>query len=198
MLKTSCLPSTCPGRRPDIRDDVFVNLPRILPADSLLVFNNTKVVPRRLFFTKETGAHIEVFCLEPASPKEYILAFSQHASSVWFCAVGNAKKWKSGALPLYNPKNDPGIASLGLSATMIDKEGDRYLVRFRWSPDVPFSRVLELSGKVPIPPYLKERPKRLTLNDIRPFMHETGDRWPHLRPDYISHQGLLENYWKGK
>lgn len=143
------------GGRPDIRDDVFVNLPRILPADSLLVFNNTKVVPARLFFTKETGAHIEVFCLEPASPKEYILAFSQHASSVWYCAVGNAKKWKSGALPLYNPKNDPGIASLGLSATMIDKEGDRYLVRFRWSPDVPFSRVLELSGKVPIPPYLK-------------------------------------------
>ena len=89
-----------------VSDHVFQDLPSLLPRDSLLVFNNTKVVPARLFFRKETGALIEVFCLEPASPKEYILAFSQHTSSTWYCAVGNAKKWKTGHLPLYNPHNE--------------------------------------------------------------------------------------------
>jgi len=142
-------------RNEEIRDDFFRSLPEILPKDSLLIFNNTRVVPARLIFRKETGALIEVFCLEPASPKEYILAFSQHASSTWYCAVGNAKRWKTGHLPLYNPENNPKIAKIGLSASLIGQEADRYLVRFSWAADIPFSDVLEVSGHVPIPPYLK-------------------------------------------
>ncbi|MFA6651877.1 MAG: S-adenosylmethionine:tRNA ribosyltransferase-isomerase [Bacteroidales bacterium] len=142
-------------RNEEIKDDCFRNLPVILPSDSLLIFNNTRVVPARLIFRKETGALIEVFCLEPASPKEYILAFSQHASSTWYCAVGNAKRWKTGHLPLYNPENDPKIAKIALSASLIGQEADRYLVRFSWAADIPFSTVLEASGRVPIPPYLK-------------------------------------------
>jgi S-adenosylmethionine:tRNA ribosyltransferase-isomerase len=138
-----------------VSDHVFQDLPSLLPRDSLLVFNNTKVVPARLFFRKETGALIEVFCLEPASPKEYILAFSQHTSSTWYCAVGNAKKWKTGHLPLYNPHNDPKLTSLGLSASLIGQEADRFLVRFSWTANLPFSAILEASGRVPIPPYLK-------------------------------------------
>ena len=138
-----------------ISDHLFRDLPSLLPKDSLLVFNNTKVVPARLFFRKETGALIEIFCLEPASPKEYILAFSQHASSTWYCAVGNAKKWKTGHLPLYNPKNDPKLANLGLSASLLGQEADRFLVRFSWTASLPFSTVLDASGRVPIPPYLK-------------------------------------------
>lgn len=142
-------------RNEQITDEYFRNLPGLLPPESLLIFNNTRVVPARLLFRKETGALIEVFCLEPASPKEYILAFSQHASSTWYCAVGNAKRWKTGHLPLFNPENDPGISKIGLSASLIGQEADRYLVRFSWSADIPFSTVLEVLGRVPIPPYLK-------------------------------------------
>jgi S-adenosylmethionine:tRNA ribosyltransferase-isomerase len=142
-------------RNEEITDEHFRNLPDILPDDSLLIFNNTRVVPARLIFRKETGALIEVFCLEPASPKEYILAFSQNASCTWYCAVGNARKWKTGHLPLFNPENDPKIEKIGLSASIIGQEADRYLVRFSWSKPIPFSAVLEASGRVPIPPYLK-------------------------------------------
>lgn len=150
-------------RDEEIMDDHFRNIPEILPQDSLLIFNNTQVVPARLIFRKETGALIEVFCLEPASPKEYILAFSQHASSTWYCAVGNAKRWKTGHLPLFNPENDPKIAKIGLSASLIGQEADRYLVRFSWSADIPFSTVLEASGRVPIPPYLKREAEDIDL-----------------------------------
>lgn len=143
------------NRYGSITDHRFSDLPSLLPEKSLVIFNNTKVVPVRLFFRKETGAIIEVFCLEPASPAEYVLAFSQHASSTWYCAVGNAKKWKTGPLPLYNPHKDPVLAGLDLSASLIGQEADRYLVRFSWSADQPFSVVLETSGRVPIPPYLK-------------------------------------------
>lgn len=146
-----------------ISDYHFLDLPSLLPENTLLVFNNTRVVPARLFFRKETGAIIEVFCLEPASPAEYVLAFSQHASSTWYCAVGNAKRWKTGHLPLYNPHNDPGLSRLGLSASLLGQEADRYLVRFRWLADLPFSQVLETSGRVPIPPYLKRDAEKCDL-----------------------------------
>lgn len=138
-----------------ISDHHFYEISALLPPDSLMVFNNTRVVPARMFFRKETGALIEVFCLEPASPKEYILAFAQQASCTWYCVVGNAKRWKTGHLPLYNPGNDPKLAAIGLSASIIGQEADRYLVRFSWSAPMPFSAVMEASGKVPIPPYLK-------------------------------------------
>ncbi len=146
-----------------VSDHVFVDLPSLLPQESLLVFNNSKVVPARLFFRKETGAVIEVFCLEPASPREYILAFSQHTSCTWYCAVGNAKKWKTGNLPLYNPQNDPKLSALGLSASLIGQEADRYLVRFSWTANMPFSSLLEATGRVPLPPYLKRESEALDL-----------------------------------
>ena len=81
-----------------IEEHHFYDLPRVLPPDSLLVFNNTRVIQARLHFRKETGALIEVFCLEPLEPHEYALSFQSTRSCSWLCLIGNAKKWKSGPL----------------------------------------------------------------------------------------------------
>ena len=82
----------------------FKDLPEILPADSVMVFNDTKVVPARLHFQRPTGAHIEVFCLEPVDPAEYVSMFAETRSCRWKCIVGNVKRWKSDTLHLYNPE----------------------------------------------------------------------------------------------
>ncbi len=81
-----------------ISDDKFYNLPNSLPAGSMLVFNNTRVIRARLFFKRLTGAKIEIFCLEPKQPGDYALSFSQTKSCRWKCIVGNLKKWKDEVL----------------------------------------------------------------------------------------------------
>ncbi|HPX79763.1 MAG TPA: S-adenosylmethionine:tRNA ribosyltransferase-isomerase, partial [Bacteroidales bacterium] len=121
------------------------------------VFNRSKVVPARLLFQKETGAIIEIFCLEPAFPPEYNLAFLQENSCTWYCTVGNVKKWKTKPLFLHNPDNNPAIQDMKLQAFLLGQDADRYLVRFDWQNGVSFSSVLETAGKVPIPPYLKRQ-----------------------------------------
>ena len=85
-------------RKGEIEEHRFHELPKVLPADSLLVFNNTRVIQARLHFRKETGALIEVFCLEPLEPHEYSLSFQSTGSCSWLCLVGNLKKWKNGVL----------------------------------------------------------------------------------------------------
>lgn len=124
----------------------FYDLPKILPKISLMVFNNTKVVPARLFFKKDTGAVIEVFCLEPHSPAEYNLAFAATERCSWKAIIGNAKRWKSGEIT--------SISNSSLKAQIIEKENNSYIVEFAWEGGIPFSKVLDDCGKVPIPPYL--------------------------------------------
>ena len=80
----------------EIAENKFSNLPQFLPEGSLMVFNNTKVVPARLLFKKETGAVIEIFCLEPVDPKDYALSFASTGSCSWNVVIGNARKWKGG------------------------------------------------------------------------------------------------------
>ena len=58
-------------RHGEVTEDIFTSLPDYLPANSLMIFNNTKVIQARLHFHKETGALIEVFCLEPVQPNDY-------------------------------------------------------------------------------------------------------------------------------
>ena len=132
----------------------FRDLPALLPADSLLVFNDTKVVPARLHFRRESGAHIEIFCLEPVDPAEYNSAFASTASCSWKCVIGHAKKWKNDPLKLYNPENSAEVAALDLQAFLEERDGKTGIVRFRWQGGAPFSRVLEQAGSIPIPPYL--------------------------------------------
>ncbi len=141
-------------RKGSIQEYHFRDLPDLLPEKALMVFNDTKVVPARLHFQRETGAHIEVFCLEPVQPVEYNLAFAATDSCTWKCVIGNAKKWKDDILHLYNPADDAEIAALGLTATLLEREGQTGKVCLRWLGGIPFSTVLEKAGTVPIPPYL--------------------------------------------
>lgn len=138
-----------------ISESVFSSLPDFLPDDSMMVFNNTRVVPARLLFRRETGAFIEIFCLEPADPEDYNLSFAAESTCVWKAIVGNKKKWKGEPINLYIPEgHGENLESLGLVATL-DSEGDGEVrVRFTWNGGVPFSKVMEVCGKVPIPPYL--------------------------------------------
>lgn len=132
----------------------FTDLPSLLPEGALMVFNDTKVVPARLHFQRSTGAHIEIFCLEPVRPNEYVTMFAVTSSCRWKCIVGNVKRWKNDTLDLYNPLNDGAIAQMALKADLMERDGETSIVEFSWSSGIPFSKVLELGGSVPIPPYL--------------------------------------------
>ena len=130
----------------------FSELPGHLPEASWLVFNNTRVIQARLRFRKETGARIEIFCLEPLDPADYELAFQAEYTSTWTCLVGNAKKWKTGAVSLQTHINGKVVL---LEAYMKEKSGDGYTILFRWKqPGVSFGDIIEQSGSTPIPPYL--------------------------------------------
>lgn len=123
-----------------INHRTFRDLPNELPTGSLLVFNNTRVIPARLIFQKPTGARIEVFLLEPALPANYEQNMGAHSSCSWHCMIGNAKRWKSGEIE---------VPQLGLKAT---REGET--VTFIWSADLSFSEILDKAGKIPLPPYI--------------------------------------------
>ncbi len=138
----------------NVSECVFRDIPSLLPAGSLMIFNDTKVVPARLHFQRETGAHIEIFCLEPVDPPEYNTAFAATSRCRWKCVIGNAKRWKNDTLSLYNPHSDAVVAAMGLRADLVERNGETGVVEFSWQDGNPFSRVLEICGTVPIPPYL--------------------------------------------
>jgi len=153
------------GRVPENRK--FRDLPDLLPEKSLIVFNNTKVVPARLLFQKDTGAIIEVFCLEPAQPEDYQLCFASTENCVWKAVVGNAKRWKNGRIRLYIGDGNPDEAhlrSIGLEAEMLRRDDDRTcFVSFHWNGGYSFSHVMEHAGRIPIPPYLKRDTESIDL-----------------------------------
>lgn len=137
---------------------VFRQLPELLPADSIMVFNDTKVVPARTHFQRSTGAHIEIFCLEPVDPVEYNTAFAASERCVWKCVIGNAKRWKDDVLTLYRAESVP---DMGLEARLLNRDGQTGSVEFTWKDGSPFSRVLEVCGTIPIPPYLNRDSERI-------------------------------------
>ena len=130
---------------------VFRDLPDLLPEKALMVFNDTKVVPARMHFQRPTGAHIEIFCLEPVDPVEYNLAFASTNRCSWKCVIGNAKRWKDDILTLYHPE---GTEVMDLQARLLNRDGQTGTVEFTWTNGAPFSQVLEACGAIPIPPYL--------------------------------------------
>jgi S-adenosylmethionine:tRNA ribosyltransferase-isomerase len=135
-----------------IIDHHFYELPGLLPKGTMLVFNNTRVIKARLHFIKSTGAKIEVFCLEPNEPNDYVLSFSQTSSCKWICLVGNLKRWKTGLLQL-PVEIDHQIITL--KAEMIGVLEDGTEIEFSWNnPNYSFSEILEAAGNIPIPPYL--------------------------------------------
>lgn len=142
----------------------FRNIADILPGNSLMVFNDTKVVPARLHFQRESGAHIEIFCLEPVLPEEYVTIFSVTDTCRWKCIVGNVKRWKGDTLSIYNPLNDPDVSEINLRADLVERDGETSVVEFTWSGNHPFSKVLETVGAIPIPPYLNRETEDIDLS----------------------------------
>ena len=132
-------------------EERFSNLPHFVPQNSLMVFNNTKVIQARLRFRKETGALIEVFCLEPEQPCDYQQIFLETKECVWQCLVGNSNRWKGGVL-------SQCVTVAGKEVTLsVERVGGPAAVnhvRFTWDGGCSFAELLEAAGELPIPPYL--------------------------------------------
>lgn len=136
----------------EIKEDKFYNIAKYLPADSLMIFNNTKVIQARLHFRKETGALIEVFLLEPYIPADYEQMFQTTKECSWLCLVGNLKKWKGQQLQRTIKVNDFDVC---LKVDYEKEEHTSHLVKFSWdNSSVTFAEILDAVGELPIPPYL--------------------------------------------
>ena len=140
----------------NISSSHFKDIGDFLPKDSLLIFNETKVVRARLQFTKDSGAAIEIFCLEPITGNgDYQLAFSSKSPSRWKCLVGNSRRWKNEtALSLRVPESR-SLSESTLYAKRLEKNDNYSVVEFSWEPEeLSFAEVLEAAGEIPLPPYL--------------------------------------------
>lgn len=132
----------------EIQTKHFLDIGDCFSSDSLLIFNNTRVIHARLLFRKETGATVEVFCLSPCQPEDYALNFQQRESCLWHCMIGNAKRWRESKLSMK-------VGDVTLTAEKIASTDNDVVVQFSWDDsDYTFSELLELAGKLPIPPYL--------------------------------------------
>lgn len=151
-------------RRADgtVEDHIFAELPELLPANAMLVYNNTRVINARLRFRKESGALIEIFCLEPVMPADYALNFATDGANgvEWQCFVGNSKRWKEGELR--------GIVGDSvLSAERVEKIGNASIVRFKWTGSKSFAEIIAEAGELPIPPYLNRATEESDSTDYQ-------------------------------
>ena len=137
----------------DIQDLRFYDVPRLLPQQSMLVYNNTRVINARLRFQKpNAGAIIEIFCLEPIAPRDYAQVFQTTSQCSWLCFVGNSKRWKAGSLTQVVNVNG---CEVELAATRGEQKGNAFEIIFSWNNDnITFASLLEAIGEIPIPPYL--------------------------------------------
>ena len=133
-----------------ISEHHFYDLPTLLPAGAMLVFNDTRVIHARLLFRKETGAVVEVFCLE-AHGMDVTEAFAQRERCTWTCFIGNNKKWKEGPLTLNFQLSS---FNFRLTATRREAVGNAWVVDFSWDGGHTFAEVIEAAGVIPLPPYL--------------------------------------------
>lgn len=139
------------GTNGKISEYHFYNLPEHIPAGSMVVFNNTKVIQARLHFHKPTGGVVEVFCLEPECPKDYQQSFAQTSECTWTCLVGNSKKWKEGSLSLEVTTESGKVT---LNCERVSEPGASQKIRFYWEGGQTFADLLDAMGELPIPPYL--------------------------------------------
>jgi S-adenosylmethionine:tRNA ribosyltransferase-isomerase len=133
----------------EITHSRFYQLDQFLPENSILFFNDTKVIPARLIFQKDTGAEIEIFLLNPVSPSPIVaIAMEAHGSAQWHVVVGNAKRWTEGKSLVKK------IGDITFTANYIDRE--KSIVQFNWTPDhFTFAEIVSKAGATPLPPYLK-------------------------------------------
>lgn len=177
-------------------EHVFNELPALLPDNSVLVYNNTRVINARLRFRKATGAVIEVFCLEPYVPADYAENFANTRQCEWTCFVGNSKRWKSGPL---EGQIKAGETVVTLKAERKQALGNAWVVRFEWDGDVSFAEVIAAAGEIPIPPYLNRSTEAADSEDYQTvYSHIDGSvaaptAGLHFTPellDAISHRGI--------
>ena len=125
-----------------IQDYRFYNLPELIPAGSLLVGNNTKVIPARIVFPREDGAAIELFLLKPMSGDW----------SIWEVMVGNRRKFKDGQQLKTTSAQDHEI-----QLTVSWHERENNIVKLEVSQPYSIPEALEIFGQVPLPPYIKRK-----------------------------------------
>jgi len=161
-------------RKKIITEKLFESLPESLPENSLLVFNDTRVIQARLHFLTSTHAHIEIFILEPADPStDMRQVIHGHESTVWRCLVGNAKRWRSEVLEM---KGKTGNKKFLFRASLVKNEGETFLVRFDCdAKEFSFAEVLSAIGHVPLPPYIRRADKSEDKSSYQTiFSHEDG------------------------
>ncbi len=145
-------------RHHKITEDTYRHISDYLPENSLLIFNNTRVIHARLFFQNPTGAKIEIFCLEPAEEKVAMAAIMSRTKSVrWKCLVGRASKWKEKTITLQ-------ADAFTLTAQILDRDNDAFIIEFSWQPEtLTFAEILDVAGMMPIPPYLRRQSEQIDL-----------------------------------
>jgi len=150
----------------EVRHEVFSELPELLPPDSLLVRNDTRVINARIRFEKSTGSRIEVFLLEPLAPGDYVLMFQARGHCRWRCMVGNLKRWKAASL---TKELEIAGRKVTLAAEYIEPlEGNSHCVEFTWDDrDVTFASIVDAAGYIPIPPYLKRESEEADTEDYQ-------------------------------
>lgn len=146
---------------------LFKELPGLMPPGALMVCNDTKVINARLLFHKDTGAAIELFLLEPLSPSDYALNFQTRDKCRWKCLVGNSKKWKDGNISLDITLPEGKILKLSARRVTIFEDGASE-IEFSWEDaELTFGQILEIAGKIPIPPYLNRESEDSDLRDYQ-------------------------------
>jgi S-adenosylmethionine:tRNA ribosyltransferase-isomerase len=141
-------------REGKISEDVYRKIAKHIPPNSLLIFNNTKVIEARLLFQKPTGGVIEIFCLEPDEQyKDITNAMKQHNKVLWQCLIGGASKWKHGQV--LQKKIEHAGKEIILEARYIEKRIDYFIIELSWNDGLSFAEVLHCTGAIPLPPYIK-------------------------------------------
>lgn len=171
--RDACKLLVCKGDK--VSDTVFSQIPELLPPDSYLIYNNTRVINARLRFRKgedNTGALIEIFCLEPVEPADYAVSFASERTCSWLCFVGNSKRWKDGALKMPLVIDGQPIT---LTATRLTRQDNASTVAFEWDGGVTFSQIIATAGEIPIPPYLNRGTEDSDNSDYQTvFSHIEG------------------------
>lgn len=182
----------------ELLSDRYFNLPSHLPADSLLIINNSKVIEARLLFRKSTGGQVEVFCLEHGDGYPDVSAAMQQKGSVdWICQIGGVKKWKTGPIELQFESNGQKQT---LYAVQLERLDSGFKIRFNWTdPNLCFAEILHLAGKIPLPPYLNRETEESDKSNYQTVyakedgsvaaptagLHLTEELFEHLRSKNI-------------
>ena len=158
----------------NIEHQHFFEIADFIPADSLIFFNDTKVIPARLIFHKRTGAAVEIFFLNPYPAGNDLQQEMQRRGTItWQCMIGNKKRWKDGE----NLEKDILIGSNKIKISAHWRQRDQNIVMLQWQEDISFAHLLEAIGEVPLPPYLHRK--------------ATAEDKPRYQTVYSRHEGAI-------